>query len=203
MTDATKAAEGRDALVGRATGAMVMALFGLLWALGCAAVPGRVPVPLLFVSSAVITAVLVVAGLRLRRASFAGEIRPSRRDAVPAHADRIRRRFRLVGVIQGLGVGIAVFACVRLGRPELIPAAVALVVGLHFFPLAPLFRVPLYHATGAALCLVAVVTPLVAAPLGAQTVAWQVVPGLGAAAILWATSAVLVVGGLGSVRRGV
>lgn len=203
MTDATTVVGDRDALVGRATGAMVMALFGLLWALGCGAVPGGVPVPLLFVPSAVVTAVLVVAGLRLRRAGFASEARSSRRGAAPAHADRIRRRFRLVNVVQGLGIGIAVFACVRLGRPELIPAAVALVVGLHFFPLATLFRVPLYHVTGAALCSVAVATPLLAAPLGAQAAAWQVVPGLGAAAILWATSAVLIVGGLGSIRRGI
>lgn len=201
MMDGLNSAEGRQDLVGRATGAIVMALFGLLWALGCAAVPGGVmPVPLLFLSSALVTAVLVVASLRLRRAG--GGARSSRRDAVPANADRIRRRFRLVGIVQGLGIGIVVFACVRLGRPELIPAAVALVVGLHFFPLAPLFRVPLYYATGAGLCLVAVATPIVASLLGAQTMAWQVVPGLGAAAILWLTSAVLVAGGLASVRRG-
>lgn len=193
----------RDALVGRATGALVMALFGLLWALGCAAVPGGVPVPLLFASSAVVTAILVLGALRLRRAGFASGARSSRRAAAPANADRTRRRFRLVGILQGLGIGIVAFACVRLGHPEFIPAAVALVVGLHFFPLALLFWVPLYHATGAGLCLVAVVTPIVAAPLGGQTVAWQVVPGLGAAAILWATSAVLIVGGLGSIRRGI
>ena len=108
-----------------------------------------------------------------------------------------------MGILQGLGIGIVAFTCVWLGRSEFIPAAVAFVVGLHFFPLAPLFRVPLYHATGAGLCLVAVVTPIVAAPLGAQTVAWQVVPGLSVAAILWATSAALIVGGLGSIRRGI
>jgi len=203
VTDATKVAADRDALVGRATGAMVMALFGLLWALGCGAVPGGMPVPLLFASSAVVTAVLVVAGLRLRRASLTRGTRSSRRHASPANADRTRRRFRLVGILEGLGIGIVVLVCVRLGRPELIPSAVALVVGLHFLPLATLFRVPLYHATGAALCLVTVATPLVAAPMGAQTVAWQVVPGLGAAVILWATSAVLVVGGLESILRGV
>lgn len=98
-----------------------------------------------------------------------------------------------------------VFACVRLGRPEFIPAGVALVVGLHFFPLASLFRVPLYYVTGAALCVVAVSTPIAALSLGASTAVWQVVSGLGAAAILWATSAVLSIGALsrgssGSVR---
>lgn len=143
----TEGVGDREDLIGRATGAMVMALFGLLWALGCAGVlvAGALG-PILLASSAVVTAILVAASLRLRRAAqraLPSETRSSRRAAVPAHADLIRWRFRLVGVVQGLGIGIAVFACVRFGRPELIPAAAALVVGLHFFPLAPLFRVPL------------------------------------------------------------
>ena len=178
MMNGTEGVGDREDLIGRATGAMVMALFGLLWALGCAGVlvAGALG-PILLASSAVVTAILVAASLRLRRAAqraLPSETRSSRRAAVPAHADLIRWRFRLVGVVQGLGIGIAVFACVRFGRPELIPAAAALIVGLHFFPLAPLFRVPLYYATGAALCLVAAATPITALPLGAPTVAWQV-----------------------------
>lgn len=101
-----------------------------------------------------------------------------------------------------MGIGIAAFACVRFGRPELIPAAIALGVGPRFFPLAPLFRVPLYYATGAAPCLVAAATPITALPLGADRgLAEEVVPGLGAAAVLWATSALLAVGELVSARR--
>lgn len=201
MMHGTNGVRDREDLLGRATGAMVMALFGLLWALGCAGVlvAGALG-PLLLASSAVVTAILVAAGLRLRRAAGRS---PRRSGGAPADVARIRRRFRLVGLVEGLGIGLIVFVCARLGRPELIPASVALVVGLHFFPLATLFRVPLYHVTGAALCLVAVVTPIVAVPSGVQAVAWQVVPGLGAAVILWATSAVLAVGGLGSIRRGV
>ena len=198
--DGTKGVEDRETLIGKATGTMVMALFGLLWAVGCAGAFAGALVPILLASGVAVTAILVAAALRLRRAA-AG--RPSGGWAGTSAAHRVRRRFRLVGIVEGLGIGVVVFACARLGRPEFIPALVALVVGLHFFPLASLFRVPLYHATGAGLCLVAVVTPLVASPLGAQTVAWQVVPGLGAAVILWATSAILVVGGLGSIRCGV
>lgn len=189
VTGATKGVEDRETLFGKATGAMVMALFGLLWALGCAGALA----PILLVSSVAVTVILVAAGLRLRRVA-AG--RPPSRWAGSTACKRIRRRFRLVGVVEGLGIGIVVFVFVRLGRPELIPAAVALVVGLHFFPLASLFRVPLYHVTGAALCVVAVATPIVALPLGGASAAWQVVPGLGAAAVLWVTSAVLSIGTL-------
>ena len=200
MTGETKGVEDRETLTGKATGAMVMALFGLLWVLGCAGALAGALVPILLASGVAVTAILVAASLRLWRVA-AG--RPSGGWAGTSASHRVRRRFRLIGIVEGLGIGVVVFACARLGRPEFIPALVALVVGLHFFPLASLFRVSLYHATGAGLCLVAVVTPLVASPLGAQTVAWQVVPGLGAAVTLWATSAVLVVGGIGSIRRGI
>ena len=187
--DSTQGVENRETLVGKATGAMVMAMFGLLWALGCA---GAL-VPIIIASSVAVTAILVAAGLRLRRAA-SGRLSGGWDGTSAAH--RVRRRFRLIGIIEGLGIGVVVFACVRLGRPEFIPAGVVLVVGLHFFTLASLFRVPLYHVTGAALCMVAVATPIAALFLGASTAVWQVVPGLGAAAVLWATSAVLSIGAL-------
>jgi hypothetical protein len=38
MMNGTEGVGDREDLIGRATGAMVMALFGLLWALGCAGV---------------------------------------------------------------------------------------------------------------------------------------------------------------------
>ena len=200
--DGTKGVEDRETLIGKATGTMVMALFGLLWAVGCAGALAGALVPILLASGVAVTAILVAASLRLRRAA-AG--RPSGGWAGTSAAHRVRRRFRLIGIVEGLGIGIVVFACARLGRPEFIPALVALVVGLHFFPLASLFRVPLYHGTGAALCVVAVATPIAALSLGASTAVWQMMPGLGAAAILWATSAVLLVdalsrGNSGSVR---
>lgn len=80
MTGATKGVEDRETLFGKATGAMVMALFGLLWALGCAGALSDALAPILLVSSVAVTAILVVAGLRLRRVA-AG--RPPREEGSP------------------------------------------------------------------------------------------------------------------------
>lgn len=196
MTDVMNGTLSREDLVGGATGAIVMALFGGIWALGCTSVFEGALAPILFASSVAVTGILLVASLSLRRAAH----RLPRRRLEPAKAHRIRRRFRLVNIGQGLSIGIVVFAGVLFGHPEWVPAAIVLIVGLHFFPLATLFRAPLYYATGAALCLASGATPILAT-LSGVAAAWQVVPGLGAAIVLWTTSAVAVTIGLVSSRR--
>ena len=74
------------------------------------------------------------------------------------------------------------------------PGAVALIVGIHFFPLAELFKVRAYHATGAALCVLA----LVAFFLGPS--ARLPVVGMGCAATLYATAAYVLASGGKAVR---
>jgi hypothetical protein len=73
---------------------------------------------------------------------------------------------------------------------------VALVVGLHFFPLARLFRMPLYYFTGTALCVVSIATMILAPILDYSEAVWFVLPGLGSGLVLWTTGAMLVVAGL-------
>ena len=187
-------APGREDLTGAATAAIVLAAFGCVWALGCLSAFSDTLFAVLLVLSVAVTGGLLFLSLRLRRAAA----RLPRRPMQPSEVARIRGRFNLVGVVQGLGIGVVVFAGIKLGRPEWIPASVALIVGLHFFPLATLFRTPLYNATGAGLCLVAVATPMLA--FGSDAV-WSVVPGLGAAAILWVTSAIAATNGLAAVRH--
>ena len=89
-------------------------------------------------------------------------------------------------------IGLAVIARVLalLDRPELVPLIVCLGVGIHFFPLARLFHVPIYVRTGTALCAIAVVT-VVLAPLLGMPALWTVVPGFGAALTLDVTAALL------------
>jgi hypothetical protein len=65
----------------------------------------------------------------------------------------------------------------------------ALIVGVHFFALAALFRVKIYYLVGAILCLLAIIT-LFAVPEsvnfdGQQITAQWVVLGFGSAIILW------------------
>ena len=64
---------------------------------------------------------------------------------------------------------------------ELMPSLNLIVVGIHFIPLARIFRVPRYNIMGLLLCAISIVT-LIAIPkqlMVGQTLAWYVVPSLG------------------------
>jgi hypothetical protein len=90
----------------------------------------------------------------------------------------------IVAVIALLGI---------VGAPQLVPAGICLVVGLHFIPLSGLFAQPQYRWTGIALCVVAVVGIAVFAATGGD--ASRAVVGFGAALTLWATAADVAVRG--------
>lgn len=86
----------------------------------------------------------------------------------------------IVGVEFGLaGIGAAVLA--RRGRRELIPVWIALVVGVHFLPLAPLLHYPLLYLVGSLVIIVA----LAAVPIARRrSVPLSAVNGLGVGATL-------------------
>ncbi len=65
---------------------------------------------------------------------------------------RIRRRFGVVVAAEFLGIGIVIFAGVRTQHQAFIWPLSLIIVGLHFLPLARLFRVPRYNVTGVLLC---------------------------------------------------
>ncbi|MDQ3526135.1 MAG: hypothetical protein M3451_13945 [Chloroflexota bacterium] len=68
-------------------------------------------------------------------------------------ADR-QRRYNLVGIVQAVAIGLTIAALIVIGHPAFIPAVVSVIVGMHFFPLAPVFDQPQYALTGVALCVV-------------------------------------------------
>lgn len=166
-----------------------MSVFGFVWAsLGVAGLPGA---GFLTAISAGTSVALVIAAVHLYRASAT---LPTMPPGTVNHA-RVWRRFQLIGIAEGIAIGLAVFVLARLGYPEWIPATVALVVGLHFFPLASLFGVMLYYATGALLCGVFVVSAISAKiPGGGESLA--VMPGIGSAFVLWVTAGLLVAFGV-------
>ena len=169
------------------TGASFMAIFGAIWAaVGAPAVGGAPGTALLLLFWAV-AAALCACALRLRRSArgLPGEYSPQTR----AHRGRIVRRFNLVFGLQGVAVALSVFLLVRYGLGTLVPVVVAIIVGLHFFPLAALYGVRAYHATGAALCVVG----LAAFPLAPS--ARLPVVGLACAAVLHATAAYVLCAG--------
>jgi hypothetical protein len=78
---------------------------------------------------------------------------------------------------------------------QFIPPAIALIVGLHFLPLARLFRVTFYYITGVLLCvlaLVAIIALIRGLPIaGPSPYNWSLVVGIGATLILWLTALVV------------
>ena len=101
------------------------------------------------------------------------------------------RRFALV-----FGAEVAAFAIVNsilaaTGDFELMPSLNLIVVGIHFFPLARIFRVPRYNVTGGLFCIIPIVT-LVANSrqfMVGETLAWYVVPSVGCGLVASLTAA--------------
>ena len=93
---------------------------------------------------AIIAAALVAASLRLLRR--AAKVSQPEQD-VEADAET-KRVFRRVNTIQWIGiVAVPVLANV-FRRPQFIIPGISIVVGLHLFPLARLFRYQVHYVTG-------------------------------------------------------
>ncbi len=165
-----------------------MALFGVVWAAaGAGALGGATRVILLLLSVA-LAAALCIGAMRLR--GGARDLPRNDSTRAPAQRRRLDRRFNLVFGLQSVAIALSVVLLVRYGLGAFVPAAVALIAGIHFFPLAELFKVRAYHASGAALCVLALVAFFLAPPVRLPVV------GLGCAVILFATGAyILSLGG--------
>ncbi|MGI5426531.1 DUF7010 family protein [Streptomyces sp. CA-179760] len=165
----------------RRRGTLVLAVFALVWAVAAASGAGSAtdPAPLgIEVGGVLLTVVALCLGYRKGAA-------PSPRTvSLPANWTRG------VGIVNTIEL-VAVFAVIAVsnaaGRPEVIPAGIALVVGLHFFPLARLYDQWQYRWTAALLSAVAVAgLVLVAAGFAGETV--RIVVGLGSAVVLWGSA---------------
>lgn len=165
----------------RRRGTVVLSVFALLWAFTGASGTGAATdvVPVTVEAAAVlVTAAAIRLGLRKDAAPSPRTVR------LPANW---ARGVGLVNAAEVAAIVAVIAATVGSGRPRVLPAAVALVVGLHFFPLARLYDQRQYRWTGALLSAVAAVGfVLTAAGLPAEIL--RVVVGLGCALVLWATA---------------
>lgn len=171
---------------GRATGAGVMAFFGLGWmACGVTDMPvtaGRV----VFAAGVAVSITFAVLGARMGRG--AADAPTTDTEPTAARKKKVGVRFALVVVAEWVAIFAIARVLVAMDHAEAIPTFVAAVVGIHFFPLARLFGVRAYHWTGAALCASAL-TAAVLAPLTSTPALWTALPGFGSAAALYATCA--------------
>jgi len=141
----------RELLVGSSTGALLMTIFGAVCGAAGAQALGGDFGALTLAASGVLAAVLFLGAGRLRRGALG--LPGDDSQAAREWRGRSSLRFNLVFGLQGAALALSVFLLVHYGLGTLVPAAVvAIIVGIHFIPLAELFRVRAYHATGSALC---------------------------------------------------
>jgi len=106
-----------------------------------------------------------------------------------AQADlQVGRRFGWITAIEGAAIFLVVVLLNATGRPDFILPVIALIVGLHFFPLARLFGASIYYVTGLLGCVIGVAGLLIADPALRHSVV-----GLSFGLLLWLTAAALLV----------
>lgn len=157
----------------RRIGALITAGFALPWAIGAS---GLNTLPIVIAS-------LVLTAATATLAFWPNPRQPQRERTVPANS---MRRYNWIGAVQFAAIAVVVAALIVIELPMLIPAAVCMIVGLHFPALVQTFDQPQYRWTGVALCAVSAAGAAAYAFVGGE--ASQAVSGLGAAVVLWATS---------------
>jgi len=101
------------------------------------------------------------------------------------------RRFYLVVIAEVIAIMVVNGICAVTQHLELLVPLDLLIVGIHFLPLAWIFRVPRYYCMGGLFCLVIALTlGLIPAQMqiGAAA-AWFVIPTFGCTLAAWATAA--------------
>lgn len=190
------------AVRGHASGVIFMAFFGTLWASIGAGGLGAWGTPWTTIAVLSIGAALLVGGVALwRGAGRLGDAGSGDGDGPP-----MGRSFWVIFGLEGAAIFIASIVCNAIGRFDLFFPIMAIIVGIHFLPLARLFGIPLYYAVGTLLCLIGLIC-LVAVPVQAtlgthDIMARALIVGFGCAVILWGVGLLLWWRGGGLLRRG-
>src|SRR5690625_309723 len=175
---------------GTASGVMFMAFFGTVWAnigIGGLRISGAFS---LLILAILIGTTLFFSGIRMiRNSRHLSNTNKSR------NAKNIDKWFNIVFVAEFGLIGVSAIVTNVVGHFDWFFPIMAIIVGVHFFPLAYLFRVSAYYVTGTLLCLIAIVTSLFVPQeisIGGHLIdAWWTLVGLGSMSILWITSLVI------------
>jgi hypothetical protein len=179
----------RPAVQGIATGIFFMAFFGGFWGFTSAAfMSGAFQVVTIFLVGLVTAGFLSIVSILLKYArSLPKTVSPEDK----AMGKRIGIWF---GIVFGLEFVLIALASILLSTFQLdrfIAPVIALIVGLHFLPLARLFRISTYYVTGvllSTLALIAIVALIVGLTIaGPSPYNWSLVVGIGVTLILWLT----------------
>jgi len=135
------------AVKGIATGLCMMAFFTLLWAgIAFGGSHARIYWLILLIFPVFSIVFLINAVKLFRIAKYFPKLTS---EADIAEEKKMGKWFGIIFGVEGLGIFIAINVVINLGHPDLVIPVMALVVGLHFYPLAKVFKrtVDYYLAT--------------------------------------------------------
>jgi len=160
-----------------------LAFFALAWVgWGTGGHLPTIPQVVVVVLAALLSGALTMYAWRLPRRMGTD---PQFADNTPDSGASPSRSFGLIVAAEWIGLFVIAGILGATGHATVIPAVV-----VHFIPLARLFHVPAYYVTAGALCLIAIATFAIA-PSTSTPALWTLLPGIGAALILYITSGVL------------
>ena len=165
---------------GRVTGAAIVTFFGAVWCfLALAFWPAR-PGWIIAAASGVAILLIVFCVQRF----MAWRKIPGVDDPVAvAKGKRAGMWFGIIFGAEGLLIWLCATLLEHLGLGIWIPVVIAVIVGLHFLPLARVFEVPLYYWTGTLCILGAIASSAIP-----DAVARSLSVGFVMAAVLWLTA---------------
>lgn len=175
-----------SALRGRGTGIIVCAIFAALWANWArplwSGLPGMYGWAAVFIVAAT-SGTLVAAGIAMLRRGRRMSLATGVGDAAPR---TMRSRFMLVLAGEIVALNVAAYLLISQHMMQYLAPAVAVVVGLHFLPLAKIFRAPYFFATAVVMTLAGVLAAAAMAT-GGSAVAASGIADLACAVTLWGT----------------
>ncbi|MDO7908751.1 hypothetical protein Q5741_20405 [Paenibacillus sp. JX-17] len=179
----------KAAVVGAANGVMFMTFFGAIWSAIGIIGSNKVGAPWLLVLSGIVTLTLLIGAISLfRKARNVKNVTtPKEREK----RNKMNRKFGMIFGLEGLAIMIASVLCNVFDRFEVFFPIMAIIVGIHFFPLARLFRENFYYGTGIVLSILGIISlfiPLNTTFGDVSLIARYTFIGFGSALTLWVTS---------------
>jgi hypothetical protein len=164
---------------GIAIGNLFLGCFGMAWIVLGLSSTGKMNPLVLALLSGFLVALIIVSIYIMRRAH--GSL--DRSEANRIERKKINRRFGLVNFLQWGLIFAAVFGLPHLGLTRWIVPAIILIVGIHFFPLAKLFKARMHYLVGAIVVAWAIFYPILFSAGKADSMG-----AIGMGAILWVST---------------